>query len=47
MSTLNEFGTTPGADFLKSLFSDIPADTRFSRTEYIQGTLKREITLIS
>jgi len=33
-ATQAEFGTTPGQDYIKSLFSDIPADVRFSSVKY-------------
>jgi len=35
-ATQSEFGTQPGQDYIKSLFSDIPADARFSSCRYIQ-----------
>jgi len=35
-ATQSEFGTQPGQDYIKSLFSDVPADTRFSSCRYIQ-----------
>ena len=33
-ATQAEFGTTPGQDYIKSLFSDIPSDVRFSSVKY-------------
>lgn len=33
-ATQAEFGTQPGQDYIKSLFSDIPSDVRFSSVKY-------------